>query len=644
MTEDAAGGPEQGEREEAGAEGSGKAVRSAISGMVSAVKSMNLGAAVAGAAGGTVARAATYTGFSQVTDAAKNVSFLIVILGLVQYIIRIYGGGFSSYTLIISLVLFILSGYALAERMGKDRVAILIPMLLFVVWYFVFQGGSDPQFLLYFGLIAAVVIFIPALFTKGASILPEAVGFLPALFLFLDLGLLPFLVDKLNLPLTPAYSGLILYMPWWAFFGMLTLPAEASKSGKVNLLINITKLAGILYIVTILVAPVIPNFGLQSGILPSPAQLEEVQAKLREQLPQTENPFISNILCIDQLPNVAECVKTRQEESGFKYTCTKLNELAEGTPAYEQCIKDEKEKKKNLASQVKGGVDTTIQIPTKAELTLDKNSFPQEYNPLIAYTADFKVENPRNQRMSVTFSCNFTGKSGVPDVEGKIQSPNSDELTQTVEFNERNFQSTLLCLPTTELKGGYTIYFTALMQGLDTKSRLQRAFIGTKTSEQKEKLRNTEINKAITISVSVAPAEFARINFELGYAKNEYIIENKPNRNIVLRANIENTGRGNVVSVRGYSFQVDKIPLEAAGFIVDNPACIRGVMLSLSGYTGYSGLARTIPLPPCLITDMPQELKEMSEDDWERKEFIADLQYDYQLTSKEDFIIPAVRS
>ena len=66
-------------------------------------------------------------------------------------------------------------------------------------------------------------------------------------------------------------------------------------------------------------------------------------------------------------------------------------------------------------------------------------------------------------------------------------------------------------------------------------------------------------------------------------------------------------------------------------------------MLSLSGYTGYSGIARTIPLPPCLITDMPQELKEMSEDNWERKEFIADLQYDYQLTSKEDFILPAVR-
>src|SRR3989338_534490 len=122
-------------------------------------------------------------------------------------------------------------------------------------------------------------------------------------------------------------------------------------------------------------------------------------------------------------------------------------------------------KKKNLASQVKGDVDTTIQIPTKAELTLDKNSFPQEYNPLIAYTADFKVENPRNQRMSVTFSCNFTGKSGVPNVEGKIQSPNSDELTQTINFNDRNFQSTLLCLPMAELKGAYTIYFTALMQG-----------------------------------------------------------------------------------------------------------------------------------------------------------------------------------
>ena len=343
MTEDGDSKPGREEREDAASVRESKVIRSVASGLSNAVKGVRAGANVAGEKA------------SRTTDAAiTNVSFLIIILGIIQYIIRIYGGGFSAYTLIISLVLFILSGYALAERMEKDRVTILIPMLLFVVWYFVFQGSSDPQFLLYFVLIAAVVIFIPALFTKGASILPEAVGFLPALFLFLDLGLLPFLVDKLGLPLTPAYSGLILYMPWWAFFGLLTLPAEASKSGKVNMLINLIKLAGILYIVTIIIAPVIPNFGLQSGILPSPAQLEEVQAKLREQLPQTENPFISNIMCINELTNIAECVKTRQEESGFKYTCTKLNGLEEGTPAYEQCLKEEREKKKFGFSSERG--------------------------------------------------------------------------------------------------------------------------------------------------------------------------------------------------------------------------------------------------------------------------------------------------
>ena len=85
--------------------------------------------------------------------------------------------------------LFIFSGYALAQKTEKSKMAILVPMLAFVVWYWAFNRNYDPVFLAYFiGTIVLISVLFGAL-TKGVSFKPEFYGFLPVLFLFLDIGL-----------------------------------------------------------------------------------------------------------------------------------------------------------------------------------------------------------------------------------------------------------------------------------------------------------------------------------------------------------------------------------------------------------------------------------------------------------------------
>ena len=94
------------------------------------------------AASGEVGAAAKSAGASEaagaVSGAAKNLSWMMVVLGVIHFILRLTTGGASAITFVFSLTLFILAGYALAQKTEKNRSAILIPMLIFVIWYFLF--------------------------------------------------------------------------------------------------------------------------------------------------------------------------------------------------------------------------------------------------------------------------------------------------------------------------------------------------------------------------------------------------------------------------------------------------------------------------------------------------------------------------
>ena len=165
----------------------------------------------------------------------SSASLLLIIGGLIRFIF-LRGENYVGF--IFSLVLFIIAGYALSEKLERGRMGLLIPMLGFVVWYFVYNGNYDPGFLLYFLLIFAAISSLLALFSKGESVRAELLGLVPAVFLFLDLGLLDFLILHLHLTVTPLLESLVLWMPWWSLLGLLTIPSRATERDRKSTRLN----------------------------------------------------------------------------------------------------------------------------------------------------------------------------------------------------------------------------------------------------------------------------------------------------------------------------------------------------------------------------------------------------------------------
>ncbi|MDO8657062.1 MAG: hypothetical protein Q7K45_07535, partial [Nanoarchaeota archaeon] len=324
------------------------------------------------------------------------VSVALIFIGLAEYLLRISTAGLSSFAFGLSLLLFLLSGLAIAHFAQKDKITILIPMLLFVVWYFFFNGNYAPGFLISFLPVAFVILLIPILFSKGQSTAPELLGLVPVLFFFLDIGLIPFLVENLRLSVTPLLQSLVLFMPWWTLLGIFTLPGTASKSTSVNFFLNFLRIAGVFYIVVILIAPAIPGLGLEKSLLPGKGDFEAAQQRLRTGIPQQENPAWSNLVCIFSEPTgVQSCVDQRQELSELTYICEKVESKEKGTPQFTQCLEEQRKKKKSASLQVQGVIDPTIKEPTKAQITINKESFPTTYNAQFPFPFELNIENPR---------------------------------------------------------------------------------------------------------------------------------------------------------------------------------------------------------------------------------------------------------
>ncbi len=581
------------------------------------------GAAAASAAGSAVQQAGgavAYGAFNQVMGAAKNLSFLMLVLGIIHYLIRIYVVGLSTFSFVFSLTLFILAGYALGARVEKDRTAILIPMLIFVVWYFFFDGSYDPQFLTYFLSITAVLLLLPGLLTKGESVKPELYGLLPVLFLFLDIGLLPFLVQKFNLPITPLLEGLILYMPWWALFGLLTLPSDATQSGGANFLISLMKVVGIMYIIFIFVAPSIPNVGYGKGIIPGAGELEAAQAQLRARLPQGENPFLSNMACIlsGESASIPACVEKRQLRSQLEATCEQREEVRSGAYPLEDCIAD-LEKKKQEELNVAGNVDQFIKDVTKAELSLGTGYEllyrAKDEELKTPYPATLSIKNPRKLPLDLTARCEFRSPKG--DIGGVVSWRGEQMDSVHVDHDE---ELALTCTPAASLEGRYALVLDVTLGNVKTTSALKRVFIGAKEQEEKttliQQIMADEFSSASDIG-SRAPAEFARINFGFGKTGNTPIIA--ADDAVFFISSIENVGAGNLSAIRSYHFT-----LQEKGFTVKSGSadCLQGTKV-------YPSESKTIPLRNCFL-ELPTALKEITHK-YEEETFFAELVYDYTL-------------
>ena len=543
--------------------------------------------------------------------------FIFILLGLVQFVLRRNQTELNAGVFFLSLVLFVLAGYALAAKLDTQRWAILLPMLLFAIWYFYYKANVQSQFLITYLLVCGVILLVPNLFSKGESVKPELLGFLPVLFLFLDIGMLPFLIEKLQLTTTPLLQGLVLWMPWWMLFGLLTLPSEPTSSGFFNVLLNLLRIGGVMYVMFILVAPAIPNVGKVQDLVPGAGELEAAQLRVREQLPKTENPFFSNMACLlgGHSTDMSACVQERQDRSEVAYLCGTIREYVQGTKKYAQCFEEELEKKHNPAAQVGGTRDPRIKLPTSVLLAINPKALPAYTGEQLPFPFELRVVNPREQDITIEVSCRFVHKGGNQEIPGMIQGQNP------ATFRENPFITTYLCTPQNPLEPGkYTFVAEATLHHLKTISRLQRAFIGDKTPQEKERLWNEEISRIITIPVSQAPSDLAHLNFDIGHALGEIIVENKPYRQIVVQSNIEAQSQGKLLQVEEYS-------LGLGGFSPDIGACAQG---NLGNVTQYQG---KIPLPSCRLS-LPPEFADP--EDWLPYEFEAYIIYDYQVSARQE--------
>ncbi len=590
-----------------------------------------LGRAVSGvAAAGSAAQGALWgagaaTG-SSVLNAIADPGFVLFIAGLLTFFFNEYLGSVALAVIIGTLFMFYSALFIFKAR-G------IVTTTIFWAWYILFQGYTNLEALAYMivpMLIMGMAVhglvrkFQQGSFGEGASGEIIYGGILILLF-FLDFGALDLLVHTFGIPLTPLLKNLILFTPWWALLGLFTTTKE-------NFIISAFRIVGIVYVVAILTVGVVPDaYEKYKGdsLIPGPEQFLEAKKELREQLPQKENPAYSQFWCIffgEDKANPQACVEQRQESSELTYICEKIEKKEQGTPQFTQCIEEQRKKKKDAALQVQGVIDPTIKEPTKAEIIIDKESFPMEFRPTFAFPFELKIENPRQQQITASLSCRFEGKSGTATVEGKIKGVNP------AIFSDTSFQNSYLCfaMEGTTLDGNYEVVFEATLQNLKTESLLQRAFVGPYPAEEIEELRTQEINKVIKIVESRAPADFAHINFNIGHGAKQVVIENNPQKNIQVHGNIENIGAGKITAVKGYQITLD-------GFTVNDPACLQGAITITDAHT------KNIPLgTSCQVTDYPEELKNPPQK-WKPKTFIATLVYDYQISKKERITIkPAI--
>lgn len=584
---------------------------------------------------GTAAKGALWATGSAGVKALGTLSFLLALLGLAQYFIRVKLQ-IPTLTITISLILFFMGGYVLAKRAGKDSVATIIPMIIFMVWYFPFRSTIDLNGnFITFVIVSILIYFGVMIITKGESIKAEVYGLFPGLIFFLDIGFLPWLNTIINWPITPFTESLLLFMPWWFFFGIFTLPLDATESRGANIFINLIRILGIVFVVFSLIAPALPTVGYDKGLLPSATELEQAQARLRAESGYKTNPALLRLSCLwdFKISNLDECAKNKQIKAEAEYNCKRIRNIEPTDSQWSQCVKEETDKINKKSASAIGVRDTTIDIPTKAEFILDKN-FPSNVNiregsSQRTYPIELKITNPRQQTLTYEAVCNFIStKNKETKVKGQILSSGKflDKLIMTVI--EPTKDQTISCKPSQALNGVYTLEYNVTLKNLNTKSQLARAFIGKKTSEEKKELI-LDIKKAhfpSSISTLTKSAlDFARLNFAFGNSVNNAIIEKG---DVQITSSIENLGQGRITAIHSYQINLP-------GFTSIPDRCITGNNVDIP-----RNFLKTLYLDTCSLT-LPSDLENPNE--YTFRWFTAEINYDYMINKKVPITVRVIK-
>ncbi len=547
--------------------------------------------------------------------------FILFILGLLFWL-----GNFLDnvgITLILTSFLLFFTSFFIFKAKGLGFT------VLVWIWFMIAGRPTDPVTIATMMLPAALVAMIAhglynkfskeGTFWQGAFGEPMA-GAIPLLIFFIDLGAIEWFTEKLlGFPLPESFGMILSLVPWWAYLGLFTMKKE-------SFWISTIRVVGMIYLVAMVIATAQPTLAAyrEHSLVPGAAEFLEAKKELRERLPQRENPFVSRMACLfgGDYSDLQGCIQQRQEQYELNYICTKVEEKTKGTPEYDDCLKEQQEKKKQ-GIEVSGGQDPTRNQPMKAEFIVSqyfpKSSFRNPAETTTNYPLEFKIENPRKYAFEVELSCRFKKGGQTETLPGKIISE------ETIKINSETSGTTVIC-QAQNLEGNYQLVYEAKLKNLFTKSLLRRAFIGSKNETWKKEWlpRIMPAHFASNQHLSQAPADLARINFALGNPLENPIIELvEPKKSgLVLSAAVENAGQGKITAINQYTlglegFDNSQVPCSKQGLNVAVP----------------KDVAKSIYLTTCFIdTILIPDLHNPPH--YEFREFGASLHYDYLLTKE----------
>src|SRR3989344_1573085 len=342
--------------------------------------------------------------------ANRGFALAVVVWGLIHWLLKnfYFGGEPQGFLFVSGFILMIMAGMALAGSLGKNYMSVLIPMILFMVWYSMGANWS-PGFLVMYLVICIIIIIGFGAIAGREAVKMEFVGLLPVALFFVDIGLIAWLLETFDWQVTGWMATSILWTPWWVVFGAFTLP-----SGEGNTKYDLIKVAAMIWLVLSFAAPAVPGWGHET--LPGFEELSASQARVIEQLPQGELLIVSRLKCMTEVQNYDECVAKRQEDSKIEAKCEKDELVQSRIRTMEECLAEEREKIEQAKIRVVGAEDRTIKEKTEAEFKVS-DYFPMmtfhraDEEVITPYPVDFILKNPREQT-GIEIDFNFYSKKG----------------------------------------------------------------------------------------------------------------------------------------------------------------------------------------------------------------------------------------
>ena len=356
------------------------------------------------------------------------------------------------------------------------------------------------------------------------------------------------------------------------------------------------------------------------------AQVVKVAGTLQD----TKNFWYDYFGCSAQIFGGSLNYDSCMENKRITRYCT--NNFASATER-QDCVKQQQELVKQGGKPgVAGSVSDAIKQVTKIEFK-EKQLFPRQADdPRTVYPITLKVENPRQQtfmaKLSCEFKSGFDGKNVVPGVVYIV----GKQLSE-VQIKDKEQEVLVECQPSADLKGKYTLDYTALLSGMQTFSFVKRAFVSKDIDATLRNQVETDNFKTNNDKISRGPAEFALLNFKFGSGDGSQpiVLSGQP---IAFSFAVEDVGagayKGDIVKINNYNFH----GLWERGFNVDqerigDKECLQGAEISIT--PAQTKKREPSELKRCFLL-LPTDLETLTKDQFKVETFVADLNYDYKIT------------